>query len=179
MRCAFLLIAFSWPVTLLAQSATLSFEEMRAHSAFRVPSEAMSPAIRPGEIVYVDVKNFQPAALTAGSVIAFKLAPASPQLTVKRVVALPGSTVHFRDWKLYVDNREVAEPYVNPDNVTNMDSFEWGPMTVKANCVFVLSDNRDIGNDSRRNGCVALGDILGLVKYVAAESSPQSARRIK
>ena len=46
-----------------SQAVELSLDEMRAHSAFRVPSEAMEPAIRSGEIIYVDARNFQPAAL--------------------------------------------------------------------------------------------------------------------
>jgi signal peptidase I len=162
-----------------AQAVELSLDEMRAYSAFRVPSEAMEPAVRSGEIIYVDAGNFQPTVLKVGNVVAFRQKSPSPQLTVKRVVALGGSTVQFHRWKLLVDNKELSEPYVNPDNVMATTSFEWGPVTVDPGCAFVLSDNRDLGNDSRTYGCIRLSDILGIVKFVAPATSPQLARQIQ
>jgi len=178
MRIVLVLLTLLASVASHAQVVTLSLDDMRAHSAFRVPSIVMEPTIKSGEFVYVDVKGFQAADLKVGNIIAFRQRLPVNQLTVKRVIALPGSTVQFRRWKLYVDNKEAIEPYVHPDNVMNTDSFEWGPVTVKAGCVFVLSDNRDIGNDSRKNGCVVFEDILGVAKFVATESAPQAARRL-
>ena len=139
----------------------------------------MEPSIHSGEVIYVDIRNFQPRLLKAGSIIAFKQPSSPPQLQVKRVVALAGSKVQFRRWKLLVDDKEISEPYVNPDNVMSTSSFEWGPTQVEQNCVFVLSDNRDRGNDSRTYGCVPVSDILGIAKYVAPASSPQAARRLQ
>lgn len=177
--CALLLLLASMPPA-NAQDVELSPLDMARYSAYRVPSDAMEPAIRSGEVVYVDSKGFQAASLQAGDVVAFRPASSTaPILILKRVVALGGSTVQFRQWKLVVDGKVIVEPYVDPANVFSITSFEWGPMTVGKNCLFVLSDNRDEGNDSRTYGCVPTSDVVGVVKYVAPAATPGKARPLR
>ena len=179
MRVALLVLLFSLGISAEAQEVELSLLDMLALSAYRNPSDAMEPTVHAGEIIYVNARGFQSSRDKPGDVIAYRSASPTSTLLVKRAVALSGSTVQFRRWKLLVDDKEVTEPYVNPDNVMSTSSFEWGPVTVKNDCVFVLADNRDRGHDSRTQGCVPSSEIVGIVEYVAPAATPQKARLVK
>lgn len=78
---------------------------------------------------------------------------------VKRVIALPGQTVDLKDGKVYVDGKELDEPYY--DGVTSsIDSRVQYPVTVEDDMVFVMGDNRPRSKDSRSSD-------LGQVPYEA------------
>lgn len=78
---------------------------------------------------------------------------------VKRIIALPGQTVDLKDGKVYIDGVELDEPYY--DGVTSsIDSTVDYPLTVEADTVFVMGDNRSHSQDSRSSS-------LGLVPYDA------------
>ena len=67
---------------------------------------------------------------------------------VKRIIATEGQTVDILDGKVYVDGKELDEPYY--DGVTYItDTAVKYPFTVSENCVFVMGDNRGNSSDSR------------------------------
>jgi signal peptidase I len=76
---------------------------------------------------------------------------------IKRVIALPGETVETREGKLYVNGKQLDEPYLAPGTVTFMDH----PVTVPADHVWVMGDNRTNSRDSRYFGAIAKSSIIG------------------
>src|SRR4051794_17461471 len=69
---------------------------------------------------------------------------------IKRVIALPGETIEYRDCQLFINSRPVTEPYldahlVNADQCGNSQV----PVKVSAGHVFVMGDNRGASLDSR------------------------------
>ena len=48
---------------------------------------------------------------------------------IKRVVGLPGDTIEMRDCVVYIDNKVLVEPYLDPDVVTRLlvyvEPLEW------------------------------------------------------
>jgi len=64
--------------------------------------------------------------------------------------------------QLYVNQRRVAEPYVDPET---MDGGYFGPEVVPAGTVFVLGDNRADSSDSRDFGAVPDSDLVGTVLF--------------
>jgi signal peptidase I len=76
---------------------------------------------------------------------------------VKRVLALPGETVEGREGRVFVDGREVHEPYLSRDTVTS--AFE--PERVPADHLWVLGDARENSVDSRTFGPVPVDDVEG------------------
>ena len=80
---------------------------------------------------------------------------------IKRVIGLPGETVSFRDGYVYIDGKQLDEPYIGgPITDCNVaDGCRAGQ--VPDGYVFVLGDNRDNSADSRSFGFVPIDDIIG------------------
>lgn len=62
---------------------------------------------------------------------------------VKRVIGKPGQVVRVANGIVYLDDRPLAEPYINES-----PGYEWGPKLVPAESYFVLGDNRNDSFDS-------------------------------
>ena len=78
---------------------------------------------------------------------------------VKRLIGLPGETISEREGRIYIDGRELKEPYVRADQ----RSFDSGGWLVPANSYFVMGDNRQRSCDSRRWGAVPRERLIGKV----------------
>lgn len=62
---------------------------------------------------------------------------------LKRVMGLPGDVIWVSDGVLYRNNEAVDEPYISAP----MD-YEFGPVVVPEDCVFLLGDNRNYSFDA-------------------------------
>ena len=82
---------------------------------------------------------------------------------IKRVVGLPGETIEMRDCVVYIDNKVLVEPYLDPAVVTPDNCGpNFSPVAVKPDHVFVMGDNRPGSGDSRGNlGQVDYDQIVG------------------
>lgn len=119
--------------------------------AFWIPSGSMIPTLEPGDRVLVlkfwySLPNVE---YTRGDIVVFRY-PVDPQRDfVKRLIGLPGDTVEITNGRVYINSREIAEPYVKfPDN------FTMEPIKVPPKNYFCLGDNRGNSQDSRFWGFV-------------------------
>ncbi|MGI9022322.1 MAG: signal peptidase I [Acidimicrobiales bacterium] len=85
------------------------------------------------------------------------LSAPSTQEYIKRVVGLPHESVEGHDGKVFVDGRELVEPYLPPGDVT----ADFGPVTVGDDQLFVMGDNRDNSADSRVFGPIERSTVVG------------------
>jgi signal peptidase I len=76
---------------------------------------------------------------------------------IKRVIGLPGEVVEGRDGRVFVNGRELIEPYLPEDSFTS--DFE--PVTVPEDHLFVMGDNREESLDSRSFGPVPVDSLVG------------------
>ncbi|HSO50034.1 MAG TPA: signal peptidase I, partial [Acidimicrobiia bacterium] len=75
---------------------------------------------------------------------------------IKRVIGLPGETVEVKDNRVVINGTPLDEPYL-------VDVFmpDEPAITISADQVFVMGDNRNASFDSRRFGPIPLDDLVG------------------
>ena len=149
--------------------------------AFYIPSASMRDTLLEGDRVMVNKLAFRFGEPERGDVIVFDspliphedgesfvgavvrnigeaLGVSTPDTAlIKRVIATGGETLEIRDSRVFVDGVAIDEPYLRPG--THMEAF--GPVTVPAGEVFVMGDNRNQSEDSRRFGTIPVDDIIG------------------
>ena len=91
---------------------------------------------------------------------------------IKRLIGMPGETVEIRERKVFIDGKELAEPYIDPK--LNLSQRVLSPLYVKEHHYYVLGDNRDRSSDSRIWGLVPEKNILG--KVIESSGAGQQAR---
>jgi signal peptidase I len=129
---------------------------------FSVPSSSMEPTLRLGEWFVGDMTHFRAHAPARGDVVVYRLPKDPVTIYVKRIVALGGDRVVFREGGAVVNGAASAEPYINvldPRSPYN-NSQEF---VVPAGHVFVAGDNRSNSTDSRvtNHGVVPVGNLIG------------------
>lgn len=125
----------------------------------RVASDSMSPTLQSHDAVLVDRLDTGTGQIRRNDLVVFH-SPQGGELLLKRVVAIGGDVVAIRDSLLYVNDKEVREPYVDHDAI---DGSYFGPVTVQSGDLFLLGDNRANSIDSRSFGSVPYDLVLGRV----------------
>ena len=83
------------------------------------------------------------------------------RLYVKRIIGEPGDTVSLKNEKVYINGKEIKEPYTSVDyTLQTSDENEW---TLLDDQYFLMGDNRLEGasNDSRNFGPISKSEIVG------------------
>ena len=124
----------SLPATLLS-----GMIKQKVMEVFRIPAGSMSPAILPGEHIWVD-RRAAGKLPRKGDIVVFRFPGNRGQDFLKRVVGVPGDSVTVKG-KLGKDG-EV-------------------PVKVPPGHIFVMGDNRQNSYDSRHFGPVKIEDVKG------------------
>ena len=128
---------------------------------FLVDGQSMYPTLQDNERIIVNKLVYHLQEPEYGEIIVFEYQ--ENRDFIKRVVAQEGDTVEISDNRLYVNNAEVEEPYINKNSVE-----DYGPVTVPPGQYFVLGDNRANSRDSRYDdvGFVAGDEVKGRASVV-------------
>ncbi len=130
---------------------------------FAVSGYSMISTLHDGDRVLVNKLSYRLHDPRRGDVVVLKtLENASERDLIKRVVALPGERVEYRSCVLYIDGREVVEPYLDPAVVTSTSCGEaYASEVVPDDTVFVMGDNRPGSKDSRSLGPITYDNLIG------------------
>ena len=82
---------------------------------------------------------------------------------IKRVIALPGEHVEIKNGKVYINEKELEEPYLQEDVITQVNTTGFSNFIVPENTIFAMGDNRVHSTDCRAFGCIPLEKIEGIV----------------
>ena len=137
---------------------------------YSVPSASMSPTLRPGD--HIVVTRYLSDRPGRGDVVVFHH-PAGRDLTVKRVVAIPGDLVESREGRLRISGRVLTESYA-----TGAGPMHIPPQLVPAGHLFVLGDNRSDSWDSRHWGPLPDSLVVGRARLVLWSSRPSGSGTI-
>lgn len=80
---------------------------------------------------------------------------------IKRVIGLPGDHIEIKDGKVYVNDEELKEQYLDPGTITQSEDGCFTDVIVPDGYVYVLGDNREVSADSRKFGCIPIDKIEG------------------
>lgn len=79
---------------------------------------------------------------------------------IKRVIGLPNETIEYKNEKLYINDKEVEDPYA----FGNTGAFE--KITLASDEYFLMGDNREVSLDSRILGVIKKEEIEGTVSLI-------------
>ena len=113
-----------------------------------VASPSMEPALKTGTLLILDKLTLRLRPPRRGDILSFR-SPVNAHDLLKRVVALPGETVEMRGKVVFINGKELDEPYaVHSRAGERLEGDNLGPLVVPEKGFFVLGDNRDESNDS-------------------------------
>jgi len=147
--------------------------------AYKVPTESMNPTLKPGDHIFVNKAQygmripfsktwlFQTQDVKRGDVVVFRYPLDESTFYVKRVIGLPGEHVYVDTSEhVFINGVAQAEPYVaKKTGSPNRPLAPFGPVTVPADQLFVLGDNRDNSADSRVWGFLPRNHLMGKVAF--------------
>lgn len=135
---------------------------------YQVQMNSMERTLEPDQYVLVDKLTPRFDAYDRGDIIVFDppgtwSSDGTPY--IKRVIGVEGDTVEIRDQHVFVNEVELAEPYVFADDDgtqngtdASLDQTRW---TITAGELFVLGDHREKSADSRVFGPIEVSDVIG------------------
>lgn len=164
---------------LIAFSATLLFLLYFARQNITpviVSGTSMSPTLKESEQVIVYKNNN----IKNGDIVSFKAPDEAETYYIKRVIAIEGDTLEYRDGNLYINGEFVEEPYlddlkhserlkdangVTTPNFTLSDLSSTKDGKVPKDKLFVMGDNRIDSKDSRYFGFIDVDSVIGTMIY--------------
>jgi signal peptidase I len=180
-----------WTVTILL----LLFGTTTLVQAFVIPTGSMEDTLLIGDHLLVDKLAYAPPGpvsryllpysdVKRGDIIVFRYPMDIRQTFVKRVVGVPGDHIKIVRKQLFLNGKEVSEPYkfhkteyfdsyrdnfpsepnvrlYDPANEMLQSNVENGEVVVPPGRYFAMGDNRDSSLDSRYWGFVPRENIIG------------------
>lgn len=133
----------------------------------QVKGASMEPTFISGEYILTSKITYKFRSPHRGDVVIFR-SPKNPDIDyIKRIIGLPGDKIVIQDAKIYVNDQILEETYISADtNLWESGYIKEGtPVSVPANMVFVMGDNRPRSSDSREFGPVPLDSVIGEVFF--------------
>ena len=172
--------------SLVIAVAVALFVRTFVFQAFKIPTGSMEPNLLVGDHLIVNKMIFAPTMtgferailphrdIHRGDVIVFKFPQDPTRDFIKRVIGLPGEQLELRRKKMYVNGKELTEPYVHfiaplsPESDKRSDDLreEYGPVTVPPDQYFMMGDNRDNSQDSRYWGFMPASYVKGQALFI-------------
>ena len=152
-------IAFAFAIVFIIHMFVFNLSTVKGHS--------MDPTLADGEWLFINKVGYWIGGPDRGDIVILKDPDGQlgfRQFLVKRIVGLPGDTIEVSNQKLYVNGRELIEPYTD----SAIQDGNYGPEKVPPGHYFVMGDNRRqwASTDSRTFHSVSEDLIKGKAQFV-------------
>jgi signal peptidase I len=136
---------------------------------YYIDGPSMEHTLEPHDRVLVNKLSYRLHDVNRGDVVVFDRLSDGTQHDdlIKRVIGLPGETVSIENCVVFIDGKELDEPYLSTQNQAQADPAArcripvFGPEEVPDDHVFVMGDNRPQSFDSREFGPIEIDQIRG------------------
>lgn len=161
-----------WAVIVIVALVAALLIKTFAIQAFFIPSPSMVPTLQIGDRVLVNKLAYDFHSVHEGDVIVFRRPPGDASANIddliKRVIGLPGQKISVANCRVYIDGKQLAQPYLphgwqdaSSPYCTTWPGVLPNPYTVPAGDFFVMGDNRKDSYDSRYWGPLPDSYIVG------------------
>ena len=150
---------FDWTETIVVAFIMALIIRAFFLQVFWIPSSSMEPTLDIYDRLVVNKVVYHFRTPRRNEVVVFRQVGSGygkKRDLIKRVKALSGETIKLKDGVIYINDVELKETHP-----TNNDYADFGPVTVPANSVFVMGDNRPQSADSRYWGFLPLKNVIG------------------
>jgi len=138
-----------------------------------VDGESMMPTLENGDRMVVNKIGYMVGEPDRNDIVVFH-APEQKNY-IKRVIGLPGDHLEYKNDQLFINGKEVDEPYLDQykseiNGGTLTEDFTLEEKTQESKIpegyIFVMGDNRLYSKDSRHIGLVAIDEVIGNTNIV-------------
>ncbi len=159
---------------------------------FVISGPSMESDFHDGQIVAVSRIGLFTGAYKRGDPMVLKF-PGDPQHKkyIKRLIGLPGEEVEIKDNRVYINGKEIAEPYIKAVGAEYLPYYYEDPawereakaLHLQGKAItkpdlktklgpddyFLMGDNRENSNDSRKWYAASKSDMIGPVRFVLGQ----------
>ncbi len=136
---------------------------MFLYQPVRVEGTSMMPRLENHDRLFINKFVYHFESIHRGDVVVFHY-PLHPATSyIKRVIALPGDRIQIIDGHVWLNGKQLKEPYVP---VRYRDDGSMASMVLPKHYYFVMGDHRSISFDSRSFGPVKRSLIYGKAEFI-------------
>jgi signal peptidase I len=134
---------------------------------YQIHQLSMESTLEPDHFVLVDKLTPRFDSYKRGDIVVFTPPAGWEQDNapfIKRVIGVAGDTVEIRDGHVIINGAQLSEPYlyaVDGQPQPTVDAQAHGTWTVPDGELFLMGDHREVSEDSRVFGSVAVGNVIG------------------
>lgn len=159
-------VYIEWLVVAVAALGAAFLLRLFVVQQFVVDGDSMLGTLHSGDRVIVNKLSYRLHDPRHGDIVVLEDVKQSLEVRdlIKRVIALPGETIEYRDCQLFINGQRMNEPYLDPALVrADQCGVGQAPVEVEPGHVFVMGDNRDRSSDSREPsiGQIPYDDLIG------------------
>lgn len=133
----------------------------------QIKGASMEPTFYSGEYILTSKITYKFRQPHRGDVIVFK-SPKNPDIDyIKRIIGIPGDKLEIKGEEIYVNGELLPENYISAKTNLWEGGYlkEGAPITIPAEMLFVMGDNRPRSSDSREFGPIPFESIIGDVFF--------------
>ena len=155
---------FDWTKSIIVALFTVIILLTFVFRIVNVDGPSMNTTLADGEKLFVTSLFYTPE---NGDIVIINHGQHLDEPIVKRVIATEGQRlrIDFENQKVYVDDKELDEPYVSSEIVQGDADI---PEIIPKGKIFVMGDNRRVSLDSRYNriGLIDTSDVIGKAQFI-------------
>lgn len=171
----------SWVLTIVICLVSAKLFTTFVISSVEVDGTSMYSTLDDGDKALTDALFYKMGKINRFDIVIIKMdsGPHKGEKLVKRVIALPGETIEYKDSTLYINGEVVEENFI-----VDLAKEATGTIiktTLGEDEYFVLGDNRGASSDSRRFGTVEKSEIKGrgLLRFMVCTKKDSSGECTK